>query len=115
MLKRVVVRSILFVAALAASSTLAFLLHIGVIYTPWETGYWGKYNQVRRVITNHGLQITDSWEHQDITLEDFGFTVCDDHGRQWKIDFFETSPQMKLTTDEEILGYVRACSASLDI
>jgi hypothetical protein len=113
-LKRVVT-SFLIAAVLAGSAALAFLLHFGVIYTPWETGYWGKYNQVGRVITSHGLQITNTWAHKDMTLEDFGFTVRDKHGREWKVDFFETSPQMKLSSDEEILGYVRACSSSPDI
>lgn len=103
------------VAVIVVTAALAFLLHIGAIYTPWKVGYWGKYNQVRAVIAQiDGLQIIDTWTHQDITLEDFGFTVVDRAGRRWQLDFHENSPQMRLRTDEEIARYIRSHLATPD-
>ena len=41
--------------------------------------YYEQYNTVRRKLENvKGLSITDSWKHEDMTLEDCGFDVTVD-------------------------------------
>ncbi|WP_299490669.1 hypothetical protein [Acaryochloris sp. IP29b_bin.137] len=78
------------------------------ITAPWvEFGYYGKFNQVRRIIQETpNLTIIDQWQHRDITLEDFGFTVRRPDGSTVQINFYERSEQMKLSSDDDIRDYI---------
>ncbi len=75
----------------------------------WTIGYYGKFNRVRNV-TEHmpDVQIIDTWQHRDVTLEDFGFTIRSDSGRTAEVNFMENSPQMKMNAPKDIEAYVRA-------
>src|SRR5690606_12007913 len=67
----------------------------------WTIGYYGKFNRVWKVIEKMpDIRIADSWQHHDITLEDFGFTVVADSGAVSQVDFLEGSSQMKLRRAE---------------
>lgn len=59
-------------------------------------GYYGHFNRVKAVIESMpNVKIVNHWQHKDITLEDFGFTVLVDGNREAKVNFWENSPQMK--------------------
>lgn len=86
---------------------------VGVFYfapftSPWiEIGYYGQFHRVQRIIREFPeLTIYDRFQHQDITMEDFGFRVVHRDGSKFSIDFWENSPQMKLTRDAEIRAYI---------
>ena len=81
---------------------------LGPFTSPWiEFGYYGQFNQVQRIIRGiPELKITDDWQHHDITMEDFGFTVVHHDGPSFRIDFWENSPQMKLSRDADIRHYI---------
>jgi hypothetical protein len=76
--------------------------------SPWiEFGYYGQFNQVQRIICSiPELTITDDWQHHDITMEDFGFTVAHRDGPAFRIDFWENSPQMKRSRDADIRHFI---------
>jgi len=75
----------------------------------WKIGYYGKFNRVLAVMEQiPDVRIVDTWQHHDVTLEDFGFTLVSASGQSTKVNFLEGSPQMKLTKGAEIEGYVRA-------
>lgn len=78
------------------------------ITAPWaEFGYYGKFHQVQRIIREMPeLTIIDQWQHRDVSLEDFGFTVQRKDGSTAQIDFLENSDQMRLSSDEEIRNYI---------
>ena len=80
----------------------------GPFKSPWiEFGYYGQFNQVKRIIHSiPELKITDDWQHHDITIEDFGFTVAHRDGPAFRIDFWENSPQMKLSRDADIKHFI---------
>ncbi|RYD84981.1 MAG: hypothetical protein EOP84_03925 [Verrucomicrobiaceae bacterium] len=105
------------------STTVAVPLAIGCLYAAgiffgmaggqtWTIGYYGKFNRVRKIIEKMpDVRITDSWQHHDITLEDFGFTIIAPSGALAKADFFENSPQMSFTRAEDIEAFVRTSQA----
>ena len=39
------------------------------------------------------MTIVDHWQHRDVTLEDFSFTLAVEGGRQVQVDFIESSPR----------------------
>jgi len=73
-----------------------------------ESGYYGQFNRVKNVLeTMPNVQITNSWQHHDITLEDFGFFLVVDGSRSARVDFWENSPQMKLRDKEQIREFIK--------
>ena len=76
--------------------------------SPWiEFGYYGQFNQVQRIIRSiPELKIANHWQHHDITMEDFGFTVAHRDGATFQIDFWENSPQMKFSRDADIRHFI---------
>lgn len=78
------------------------------ITAPWaEFGYYGKFHQVQRIIREMPeLSIIDQWQHRDVSLEDFGFTVQRKDGSTTQIDFYDHSDQMRLSSDEDIRNYI---------
>src|SRR5689334_9804272 len=74
----------------------------------WKIGYYGRFNRVKAVIEAiPGIHVVDSWKHEDVTLEDFTFTLVSNSGQTAKIGFWENSPQMEMTNPREIEAYVR--------
>lgn len=62
-------------SALATLVAAAVLLLVGAIGYLWLS-YYSEYNALLAEIRKHpGLQIVDHWRHEDMTLEDFGFTL----------------------------------------
>lgn len=77
-----------------------------------EFGYYGKFNQVQRIIHQiPGLRIVDHWQHHDVIMEDFSFTVANQYGVTIKIDFCENRPEMRLTKDADIRCYIEGVVA----
>ena len=73
-----------------------------------EFGYYGQFNRVKHVIEDMpGTVIIDHWQHQDVTLEDFGFSVRLSDGRVVKIDFQENSPQMKERSKSRLRDFIQ--------
>ena len=51
-------------------------------------GYYGKFNRMQRLLDAcPGFEIRDSWQHRDLTLEDFGFTLEEPGGRRLELEF----------------------------
>lgn len=83
------------------------------IAAPWaEFGYYGKFNQVQRIIHEiPSLSIIDHWQHHDVIMEDFSFTATNQDGVTIKIDFWENRPEMRLTKDADIRFYIEGVIA----
>ena len=84
------------------------------ITAPWaEFGYYGQFNQVQKIIRSiPGLKIVDHRQHHDVIMEDFSFTVSNMEGTPFEINFWENTPQMKLTKDADIRHYIVSVVAS---
>lgn len=82
---------------------------LGPFTSPWiEFGYYGEFNQVQRLIREMpDVRIVDHWQHHNLTMEDFGFTVWLTDGSASQVNFYENSPQMKLRRDDDIRKYLR--------
>lgn len=95
-------------ASLVAAAALLWAYAFGPFTSPWiEFGYYGQFNQIQRIIRGiPELKITDDWQHHDITMEDFGFTLSHRDGPSFRIDFWENSPQMKFSRDADIRNFI---------
>lgn len=84
------------------------------ITAPWaEFGYYGHFNQVQRIIRSMpDLEIVHHWQHHDVAMEDFTFTVAKPGGPSFDIYFWEGTPQMKLSKDADITKYILRVAAS---
>lgn len=105
-----------FVAAaliVLGSLGLVAVIGFGLVENDLRFGYYGRFNRARAVISRmEGLCIVNTWKHCDVSLEDFGFVVRDEQGRERRVDFLENSPQMRLERDEEIARFVRESLAA---
>ena len=79
---------------------LCFLIAIPLLYG-WDAkknrgfrfGYWGEFNRVKAVLENApGMSITNTICNADISLEEFGFDLETDDGREISIFFEEADP-----------------------
>lgn len=101
-------------ASLAVPVALCWLYGVGVFFglaggETWKIGYYGKFNRVRAVIEQMpDVRIVDSWQHHDVTLEDFSFTVMSVTGHRAKVNFLQDSPEMKMSDKDGIQACVRA-------
>ena len=69
----------------------------------WESGYYAQYNRVKHVIESMpNVRIVDHWQHRDLTLEDFGFTLMVDGTREVTISVHDGSPQMAETRKDMV-------------
>jgi hypothetical protein len=108
------IRQWIIATSLAIPLALASLYAVGVLFgmaggESWMVGYYGKFNRVRTVIERMpDVRILDSWQHHDVTLEDFGFTITSASGQPAKVDFWEGSQPMALSKRDDIEAYVRA-------
>ena len=102
--------SVALAVPIALGSLYAAGLYFGMVGREgWTIGYYGKFNRVRNVIEHMpDVRIIDTWQHRDVTLEDFGFTIRSDSGQTIKVNFLENSPQMKMNDPKDIEAYVRA-------
>ena len=58
----------------------------------YKFGYNRQYDALSAEIqSNEGYRIEDTWRHEDITLEDFGFIYVTDGGRKAQIDIADGS------------------------
>ena len=72
-----------------------------------ESGYYGDFNIVKHVIDEMpSVQITNQWQHRDMSIESFGFTILVDHTNLVQVDFIENSTRMAETNRERIRAYV---------
>jgi hypothetical protein len=72
-----------------------------------EIGYYGYYNRVQRVIkTIPDVAIVDTWQHTDLTIESFGFTLRRTNGKPVEVRFRESTPAMDFSDDRQIRDYV---------
>jgi hypothetical protein len=101
---------LLFDAMLAISIGLLWgALHLGVGGDlGLEVGYYGQFNRVRHAIDEMpGVHIVDSWQHRDVTLEDFSFTVRETTGAPVEVRFLQGSPEMGERHPARIRAIVR--------
>jgi hypothetical protein len=102
-------------ATLAMLSALGvFLLWIawqyGNLFPDWdrESGYYGHFNRVKHVLqAMPNVQVTNHWQHKDVTLEDFGFFLLVDGTNSVRVDFWEGSVQMKERKKDRIRAFIQ--------
>jgi hypothetical protein len=72
-----------------------------------EIGYYGYYNRVQRVIKSiPDVAIVDTWQHTDLTIESFSFTLQRPNRKPVKVMFRESTPAMDFSSDQQIREYV---------
>ena len=83
--------------AVTAGAILWFLWELGRFGDwGWDSGYYGQFNRVKHVIESMPhVRITNSWKHEDISLEDFGFSLLVNGTNLVHVTFWEGSPQIK--------------------
>jgi hypothetical protein len=60
-------------------------------------GYYGEFNRVASALESiPGVVITDSWQHKDVTLEDFGFQMRSGDTEDIHLRFHEGNDVVKL-------------------
>lgn len=70
--------------------------------------YYGQYNRVRNVIeAMPSVTIIRDWQHKDLSLEDFGFTLFIDEEREVVVKFLENSPEINERDRSKIREIVR--------
>jgi hypothetical protein len=70
-------------------------------------GYYGYYNRVQRVIKSiPDVAIVDTWQHTDLTIESFSFTLQRPNGKTVRVMFRESTPAMDFSDDRQIRDYV---------
>ncbi len=75
------------------------------IIAPMSFGYDWEFNDVKECVERHSnLKLTNSWRHEDITLEDFGFYIQTANGRNIKLDIHEGSKVRRSTDKAEGLS-----------
>jgi len=61
-----------------------------------EFGYYGQYNRVKHILeAMPNVMIVARWQHEDLTLEDFGFTLLRDGTRLVQVNVHEASLEMR--------------------
>ena len=96
------------IAAILAVVWLWLLWELGQ-FGNWnvEFGYYGQFNRVRHVLeTMPNVEIVDNWQHHDITLEDFAFSLLVDGTQTTQVTFSENSPQMKMRDKSRIREFI---------
>ena len=85
-----------------------FLWEVGLLGN-WglESGYYGQFNRVKHVLEEMpNVEITDDWQHNDLTIEDFGFSLVVDEYQNAHITFYEGSPEMKMRDKTHIREFI---------
>jgi hypothetical protein len=83
-------------------------LNLNIPDQGWEFGYYGQFNRVKHVIEDMpDATITNHWQHKDISLEDFGFTLVLDGGSQVDLTFSENSPQISMRNKQKIKKFIK--------
>jgi hypothetical protein len=73
-----------------------------------EFGYYGQFNRVKHVIKSMpNVRIVDCWQHRDLTLEDFGFTLLVDGIREVKVKFLDGSPEKKMRRKGRLREFIQ--------
>lgn len=73
---------------------LLLIVGVGVVLLPFacrsESFYYRHFNRIKaRLEAMPDVKIVDSWRHEDITLEDFGFTLKIRECPPIRLDFYE--------------------------
>lgn len=114
---RVMKRKIIPWVLLGIPASLALLLlgFIGLMWINfnapdqgWEFGYYGQFNRVKHVIEEMpDVTIVDSWQHKDISLEDFGFTLLLHDGDTVDVKFFDGTSEKTERNRKKIKSIVQ--------
>jgi len=86
---------------LVGTPVIVVLLFFGSLaYWRWDSdhnrghhhGYWGEFNRITDALTSlPGVTIEKSWANEDVTLEEFGFTI-QVSSQAVSLEFGETDP-----------------------
>jgi hypothetical protein len=72
-----------------------------------ESGYYGQFNRVKHVLDRMpNVQVTNQWQHHDVTMEDFGFFLLVDDRESVRVDFWENSDQIKERDKRKIRDFI---------
>ena len=72
-----------------------------------EFGYYGQFNRVQHVIEDMpNVDILDHSQHQDVSLEDFGFALMVDGTQKVDVTFSENSTQMRMRSKKKIREFI---------
>jgi len=103
--------------SLKAFGIILTVIIIGFLWLMWEIGkfknpnfefgYYGRFNRVKNILDDMpNVQITNDWQHHDVTLEDFGFSLVVNGTNEVHVNFWENSPQMKLRNKTHIRDFI---------
>jgi hypothetical protein len=97
---------------------ITLLLALGFLWLLWdvgmpgdwglESGYYGHFNRAKHVIEDMpDVAIVDSWQHQDLSLEDFRFLLRVEGTQEVTVSFSENSPQMGERNKERLREFIQ--------
>jgi hypothetical protein len=73
----------------------------------FEIGYYGTFNRVRRLLEESAeWRVKSSWVHEDVSLEDFEFTVENRAGGIVRVNFRESEIKELPTDEKSLRAYV---------
>jgi len=86
-----------------------FWINLALPNYGWEFGYYGQFNRVKHVIEDMPrVQIVDHWVHEDISLEDFGYTLMVDGGRKVNVNFYDGTPEKSERSKSKLRAIIQA-------
>jgi hypothetical protein len=107
---------ILFFSYIAFGSGYCFYACAPITNPAVEIGYYGYYHRVQRVIKSiPNVTIVETWQHADISLENFGFTLQRPNAKTVGVMFRQSSYEMDFSDDKQIRNYVLAHLNSVNI
>lgn len=73
----------------------------------FEFGYYGQFNRFKGVIeTIPNVEIVETWQHHDVSLEDFRFFLLIDGERKFQLNIYENNPIKKERSKAKIKAYI---------
>jgi hypothetical protein len=100
---------ILFFSYIVFGSCYWFYTSAPITLPAIEIGYYGYYHRVQRVIKSiPNVAIVKTWQHTDLSLESFSFTLQRPNAKTVEVMFRESTPAMDFFDDRQIRGYVLA-------
>ena len=83
-------------ASLGVFAIYLFQPYVGSENSDSEFGYYGQYNRVKHLLeAMPNVRIVARWRHDDLTLEDFGFTLLINGIRLVQVNVYENSLEMR--------------------
>ena len=107
MLPRIILWTSLSASVAFVTLVACFMINLALPNYGWEIGYYGQFNRIKHVIEEMPeVDVVDHWQHQDISLEDFGFTLQLANGEQVQINFMDNTEPKNERNRKRIRTYI---------